>query len=168
MVEEKRINKVIAEKKSNRTTIVAKESDPINDAVAKVRAKRASLRRTSGSRNVLAYPSRPGFKRRVVNDAPGRIKQFQDNGWEIVHGDETGGELTAKDSKKPGAAVTKVVGARDDGPITGVLMEIPEEIFNEDKQVKQDEIKRTEEIMEYKLKKDSVQWKGHSVESDFG
>jgi len=148
--------------------IMAKESDPVQDAIKKVRAKRGKLRRTGASRDVLRYPNREGFKRRVVNDSPGRIAQFEEAGWEIVRGDETGGQPTARDPKKPGTAVTKVVGAGKDGPITGVLMEIPEEIFNEDKQQKQDKILRDEQTMEYKLKKDSVAWKGHPIESNFG
>jgi len=157
-------------KEPTKRSILAEESDPVQKAVKAIRAKRAKLRRThSGSgRDVLAYPSRPGFKRRVVNDSPGRIALFEEKGWTIVRGDLTGGEVTARDPKKPGTAVTKVVGDGERGPITGVLMEIPEEIFNEDQQLKQDEIKRAEDIMEHKLKKDSVEWKGHSVKSDFG
>ena len=148
--------------------IMAKESDPVQEAINKVRTKRAKLRRTGARRDVLRYPKREGFKRRVVNDSPGRIKQFEEDGWEVVRGDETGGQTTARDPKKMGTAVTKVVGPGTDGPTTGVLMEIPEEIYNEDQKKKQDKIKRDEQIMEYKLKKDSVQWKGQTVESDLG
>lgn len=148
--------------------IMAKESDPVQDAINKVRAKRAKLRRTGVKRDVLRYPKRPGFKRRVVNDSPGRIKQFEDNGWEVVRGDETGGQTTARDPKKPGTAVTKIVGPGQEGPTTGVLMEIPEEIYNEDQKRKHDEITKNEQIMEYKLKEDSVRWKGQAIESNLG
>lgn len=142
--------------------------DPVAIRVKEIRAKRAKLRRTSTRRDVLAYPSRPGFSRRVVNASHGRIKRFEDNGWVIVSGEETGGETSANDPSKPGSAVTKIVGAGKEGPITGVLMEIPEVIFKEDKHEKQKKISGAERTMKDNLEKDSIQWKNGNIGSELG
>lgn len=153
-----------APKKSNSKPILVSEDSPVDNIAmsAKERAKKiremrqGRFRKDSRRQDVLAFSKRPGFVRRVVNNKPGRVERFERDGWAVVMGDETGGEVTARDPKKPGTAVTKVVGTGKNGPITGVLMEIPEEIFNEDKAEKLAKIKRNEDLMEDKLKNEWV------------
>lgn len=124
------------------------EQDSLKKRVAEIRAARAKLRGTSSNtRNVLAYKKIPGFQTRVVSDAPGRISKFKERGWEHVYGDETGGELTANNPQKVGTAVSRVVGSDKNGKVTGYLMKIPEEIYNEDKKGKQEEITLAEQRM---------------------
>lgn len=124
------------------------EQDSLKKRVAEIRAARAKLRGTSSNtRNVLAYKKIPGFRTRVVSDKSDRISQFKERGWEHVYGDETGGELTARDPQKVGAAVSKVVGSDKNGKVTGYLMKIPEEIYDEDKKRKQEEITLAEQRM---------------------
>ena len=118
-----------------------------------IRAMRAKKRR-GRRRDVLAFDKRAGFHRRVVNDTPGRIQQFLDDGWTIVESDETGGETTAADPSKKSSKTSKVVGTGKDGPVTGYLMEIPEEIFNEDKRDKLRSIKDNEDQILGKHKND--------------
>lgn len=161
MVEEKKTERrpiVVSEMSDEKVVEKRKKTvtkkDSLQDAVSKVRAKRAKLRRVSTRRDVLSYPQRPGFKRRVVNDVGGRIAQFEERGWITVQGDETGGELTANHPTKTGTTVSKVVGSGKEGAITGVLMEIPEEIYNEDQQEKSKTIAENEKRMEYKLGND--------------
>ena len=114
------------------------------DRVKQIRAMRAKKRRQR-RRDVLAFSKKPGFQRRVVNDTPGRVQSFIDEGWAVVHGDETGGETTAADPTKKSSVVSKPVGTGKDGPINAVLMEIPDEIFQEDKAEKQRRIKEDEQ-----------------------
>lgn len=97
-----------------------------------------------GRRNVLQYPEREGYMRRVVNDTDDRIMQFQEAGWEVVkNSDLPSGDPRAGDASQQGMPVSKPVG----GGVKGVLMEIPEEWFNEDQQAKQDHIKQMEDDM---------------------
>lgn len=79
----------------------------------------------------LAYPERPGFKRRWINDKPGRVNDAKLAGYSHV---EEGGS-------KP---VERTVGtAEHGGGLKAYLMEIPVEFYNEDfaeKQQSLDEI----------------------------
>jgi len=104
-----------------------------------VKAKR-NTRVKLGSRNKLKYPDKPGFHRRVVNDRDDRIEQFLAAGYVHVKGDEVGGDLSVKDPAKLGKNVSKPVG----NGITGYLMEIPQEFYDEDQKEKQEKITRAE------------------------
>jgi len=78
----------------------------------------------------LHADGRPGYKRRFFNGnwrkEPGRINRAEAAGWRIV---------------KEFESVS--VGSNEDGSeIKGVLMEIPEQFFNEDKKAKQQRIKQ--------------------------
>lgn len=154
--------------KPRRKRMAIKKTDPVKTRVEEIRKLREKKRISLKRRDVLAYPKRPGFVRRVVNNVPGRIQQFEDRGWSVVTGDETGGPLSAADPTKPGSAVTRVVGTGKDGPITGVLMEIPEEIYAEDQWAKQEGIDATEDALEQDLKRKGVRWKNTKVETKFG
>lgn len=65
----------------------------------------------------LDAPVREGFRRRWVNNDKGRIEAFREDGWEVVQDDGT---------------IAKRVGRKEDNSdLHGVLMEIPEEFFQE-------------------------------------
>jgi len=93
------------------------------------RPKRVPL----GTRNVLRYPKRPGFVRRVVNDVDDRVQRFQQAGYEIVQKkDLPSGDPRAGDASQMGMPVSKSVG----NGVKGVLMEIKEEWYKEDSERK--------------------------------
>lgn len=117
------------------------------------KAKGRKPRVPLGTRNVLQYPQRPGYVRRVVNDVDDRVQRFKDAGYEIVHGDETGGDPMAGAASKIGSAVSKPVG----GGRAGVLMEIPEEYYREDQAAKQAEIDKVESSMKRKSRPDQAE-----------
>ena len=107
---------------------------------AKKRPKRVPL----GTRNVLKYPDRPGYVRRVVNDVEDRIQRFQNAGYEIVQNKNLpSGDPRAGDASQMGMPVSKSVG----NGVKGVLMEIPEDWYKEDQQSKQDKISADEGAM---------------------
>jgi hypothetical protein len=116
------------------------EVDQEVKATAKKRPKRVPI----GTRNILKYPKRPGYRRRVVNDTEDRIKIFKDAGYEIVQNKSLPtGDPRAGDASQMGMPVAKNVG----GGMKGVLMEIPEEWYVEDQKAKQDKIKAQEAAM---------------------
>ena len=78
-------------------------------------------RRPFGSQvQKLAYEPRAGYHRHWFNNSPGRIEQALEAGYTHVE-------------DKEGKKVQRVVGVDAAGaPLTGYLMEIPEEWFEED------------------------------------
>lgn len=96
-----------------------------------------------GRRNILKYPDRPGYKRRVVNDLDDRVLIFQQAGWEPVSQEDLLDQDARIGASRMGLTARKPVG----GGVHGVLMEIPEEYYLEDQKAKQDEIKRLEDDM---------------------
>lgn len=93
-----------------------------------------------GSRNVLTAPKKPGFVRRFVNDKGDRIQSFKDAGWLTVDdvtktGDDKAGRVTSM-----GSGANPHVG----GGQRAVLMEIPEEIYKEDRADSQAKITQVE------------------------
>lgn len=104
------------------------------------RPKRVPL----GTRNVLKYPQREGYVRRVVNDVEDRVQRFKAAGYEIVQKkDLPSGDPRAGDASQMGMPVAKSVG----NGVKGVLMEIPEEWYLEDKKARQDKITADESAM---------------------
>lgn len=101
--------------------------------VARIRASRHNFGITTQK---LALPDRPNYKRHWFNDTPGRIEMVQMNGWAHV---------LDKDSKP----ISRIVGSgHDKGALRAFAMEIPIEIWAEDKkaehalaQSKMDQIK---------------------------
>ena len=100
-----------------------------------------------GTRNVLTFPERAGYKRRVVNDEGDRIKQFEAAGYTIVREDIVAGDPKAGSETKIGSAVNPRTGSET----KGVLMEIRQEWYDEDQKAKQAEITRGERDMTRKL-----------------
>lgn len=98
------------------------------------------------TRDPLKFATRPGYRRRVVNDIRdgARIQMFLDAGWRMVEGDVT----TAADGEagrpsQVGAAVRRSVGAG----VQAYLMEIPEELYEQDQRKKWDKLDAQEKGM---------------------
>lgn len=101
------------------------------------RPKRVPL----GMRNVLAAEKRQGFVRRWFNDTDDRLERAKAAGWTAVQKPADASDPRAGADSQMGAIVSKSVG----GGVRGVLMEIPEGFYNEDKAAKEANIARTEQ-----------------------
>ena len=108
------------------------------------RIRRARVAPGTASLN-LDFPAREGYKRRVVCDRQGRLDNFEKWGWSYVTQDQleekNTGSLKASTREGIDSRVSQVVGSHKDGrPMTGYLMEIPEEIYDEDQAAKMEKI----------------------------
>ena len=103
-------------------------------AQAKNRPDRTKGKRIPvGTQSKLTADNRPGFKRRFVNDEDGRVDMFLRAGYEIVNDVDTIGQPRVGDASNTGSRPYKSVG----GGMNAVLMEIPEEFYNEDQAAKE-------------------------------
>jgi len=131
--------------------VVQEEAPPPPPVVEQTDKPRARPhRRPLSRRDVLSFPRRPGYYRRVVNDTGGgrRIQAFKDAGYEEVRdGSLTGADGEAGRPSQIGKNVTRVVGTDQQGAIRGVLMEIPLEFYNEDQAAKQRRIQEMEDTI---------------------
>lgn len=93
-----------------------------------------------GTRNILTAPTRSGFVRRFVNDKGDRIQMFKDAGWEVVTGAGEAGDDKLGRATSMGSGTNPHVG----GGQRAILMELPEEIYNEDISVSQAKITEVE------------------------
>lgn len=101
-----------------------KPSKPEKPTSEVTRPKRASLK----NRSVISAPTRPGYRRRMVNDTPGRIDRMKELGYTIVEDNiEIGEQRADTPSSDMGGSVTRPVG----GGVTGYLMETPEDLYQE-------------------------------------
>lgn len=98
--------------------------------------KRVPLR----TRNVLTAPKRPGFVRRFVNNKGDRVLRFKEAGYSLVEEDLQVGDPKIGVPSQLGSGVRPHVG----GGLEAVLMEIPEEYYNEDYKAAQDKITQVE------------------------
>ena len=92
-----------------------------------------------GSRNILTAPKKQGFVRRFVNDKGDRIQAFKDAGWNPVEDTPVGDEKIGRASTM-GSMTNPSVGAGQ----RAILMEIPEEYYEEDYNKAQQEITAVE------------------------
>jgi hypothetical protein len=103
-----------------------------------VRPKRIPV----GYRNRFEVSNKdPNFQYRIVKDAPGRIQEFLDAGYEPVDNKTT--KLAAprvEGGSSLGSSNTLPLGAGD----TGVLMRIPKDLYEEDQKVKMTALKEKE------------------------
>lgn len=107
--------------------------DKTQEQIEASRERRARRRADIGVSNMrLEAPPRAGFVRRFVNDVPGRIDRFRENGWETAE----------KDGGTDSRFVGKLGRAQESGSLYGnaVLMEIPEEFYREDQAAKAERI----------------------------
>jgi len=93
-----------------------------------------------GTRNILTAPKKPGFVRRFVNDKGDRIENFKAAGWNLVDETVQVGDPKIGKASSLGSLVNPHVG----GGQKALLMEIPEEFYNEDKAAAQAKITRIE------------------------
>jgi len=93
-----------------------------------------------GTRNILTAPKKSGFVRRFVNDKGDRIESFKAAGWNAVDDDVQVGDPKAGKASSMGSLVNPSVG----GGMRAVLMEIPEDFYNEDQAAAQAKITRIE------------------------
>ncbi|MCX8125831.1 MAG: hypothetical protein N3E40_01625 [Dehalococcoidia bacterium] len=94
----------------------------------------------------MQFPERPGYVRRIINDKPGRLEDAVAAGWQFVTYETPGYEdLSTATTAGLDSRVSRVVGVNDDGsPMRGYLMEIPEEIYNRDQELKEQFLRQKE------------------------
>lgn len=109
---------------------------------AQNRPNRKSAKRSPiGTRNVLVAEEKEGYKRRFVNDEPGRIQMFLDAGYRIVDEKTRMGDDNVGQASQVGSVAHKPVG----GGMNAVLMEIDEEWYREDQDRKEAHLKEREQ-----------------------
>lgn len=104
------------------------------------RAKKRPERTPVGRRDVLTTEQRPGYKRRIINDEPGRLQMFLDAGYSVVDNEKIGDDNAGK-STALGSHASVSVG---DGK-NGYLVEIKDEWYQEDQAAKEAQIKEKEQ-----------------------
>ena len=104
------------------------------------KAKNRPKRTPVGSRRALWAKDRPGFSRRWVNDQGDRVSMFREAGYNPVTEDADESDTSINSPSKMGSVSRKSVG----GDMYAVLMEVPEEFYREDQQVKQDYVDEIE------------------------
>ena len=117
---------------------MAKDSNKPTDTKKPVEKKTPERpkRKPITKRNVLTSKARPGYVNRWVNDIDDRIMMFEEAGWKVVRKDsQDTSEKKAEEPSKLGSIVRKAVG----GGYYAVLMEIPQEWYDEDQAAKQAE-----------------------------
>lgn len=110
--------------------------EPAPEAAADAAEREHLMRLKNGAPRVpvsagslkLEVPERPGFRRRWVNDVPGRILRFEKAGYEIV----------SEHGRPKEHIVDKVTGLR------AFLMEIPNEFYDADFAAKQEKLNDTD------------------------
>ena len=97
------------------------------------------VRKPLHRQNVYVAKEKPGFRRRSVNYDPVRIQSFLDAGWTIVQGqDQIDDDKPLQSASQMGGVVKKVANRSPDAPVRyQILMEIPEELYQEDQREKQ-------------------------------
>lgn len=97
-----------------------------------------------GARNRLSFQNLdPEFKYRVINDTDDRLVRAQEAGYEFVESDDRLGDVRVAEGSVPGSKVAKPVG----NGMTGYLMRIPKEYYQEDQKTKSDKVDQLEKSM---------------------
>ena len=112
----------------------------MTDSKAKQTTQASRKRIPLGTRNILTAPKKNGFVRRFVNDKGDRIQMFKDAGWEVVTGAGEAGDDKLGRATSMGSGTNPHVG----GGQRAILMEIPEEIYEQDIAASQAEITKVE------------------------
>jgi hypothetical protein len=84
----------------------------------------------------------PNFKYRVVNDKPGRVERFKLAGWVVDEGGTVGDTIAGR-----ATSVDSVTSAPVGQGITGIVMKIPNELYEEDQETKQAKVDELEKSM---------------------
>ncbi len=124
---------------------------PITDNSGATKTKRVPL----SKQNAYNIQERPGYRRRGVNDDPMRIQAFLDAGWTIVHDkNQIDDDNPLQSSSQMGSVVRKVANRSPDAPIKyQILMEIPEELYQEDQLLKAEQADALEQQYDPKKRK---------------
>lgn len=101
-----------------------------------------------GTRNILTAPKKAGFVRRFVNDKGDRIENFKDAGWAAVSKETQIGDPKVGRARPMGSSANPDVGSG----MRAVLMEIPEELYNEDREASQAKITKVEKELKRNIK----------------
>ena len=113
-------------------------------ALELIEPERRPKRIPVGTRNVLSFPKRPGYVRRLVTDVDDRILVFEQAGYTVVkQKDLPTGDHRVGEPSQMGMPVTKDIGSG----MKGILMEIKQEWHDEDQKAKQDKITLEEASM---------------------
>lgn len=130
-------------------------SDPKN------RPKRTPL----GERNLLTVGNkRQGFRQRWINDVDDRIARAEAAGYTAVMRPTQVGDPKAGAATQVGDIVRRPVG----GGITAVLMEIPDEYYQEDQAAKEAKVKDTERSLLSEAKEGEFYGEGVRVGKSLG
>ena len=113
--------------------------------------KQSRKRVPLGTRNVLTAPKKPGFVRRFVNDTGDRVQAFKDAGWNVAEEVNQVGDDKAGKASLMGSQANPSVG----GGQRAILMEVPIEIYKEDKAVSQAKITQVENEIKRSSKPDA-------------
>ncbi|KKN42615.1 hypothetical protein LCGC14_0711650 [marine sediment metagenome] len=117
-------------------TAINPEKEELLDGRYRTDSPTRKGRKAIGGRNPLQFEKRPGFHRRVFNDTEDRIAQAEESGYRIVTEKTKGGDDRAGADSQQATPVVRSVGAG----MKGVLMEEPEEFYNEDQRKKQEQV----------------------------
>lgn len=105
------------------------------------RPKRTPLHK----KRLLEAHQKKGFVRRWVNEEVGAIDMYLEAGWTPVEGDGDASDKRAQTESNLGSVVRRVVNRDPNASAkTAVLMEIPEDIYNEVQAMKQEDIAEKE------------------------
>lgn len=111
--------------------------------------RRKRQRRPLGSPDLkLQTSQRKGYVRRWVNDAPGRVQNALDGGYEFVKDNTHIGSGTESKDSDLGSNVSQIVGKDESGqPLRSYLMEIKESWYNEDQVEKSKKIDEVDDAI---------------------
>ena len=125
------------------------------------RPDRSKKERTPlGQRNRLTYRDlEPGYSYRIINDKNDRLRLAQEGGYEFVESKEKLGDTRVAGGTPMDSRVSTPVG----GGEIGYLMRIKDEWYQEDQQIKEDKLKKTEEMI---VPDTTAGQYGHGVKDD--
>lgn len=142
------ITKPPSGKKAGRPPMAAERTpEQIQAAARALREKSRNEFKGTGAldRQTMVAPQRAGFYRRFVNDNKGRIDMLLQKGYYFVSKNQEGSFLPTDSLSK---AFVKRAGTKEDGtPLFGYLMELPEDMYREDQQAKENRILAKEEVI---------------------
>ena len=125
----------------SRSIAVISRGDSDNEAP---RTSRTPKRVKFADRNRISFAGMdPNYVYRVVNDKDGRIQKMQGIGYEFVEDDENIGDYRVAEGSKMGSAVSKPVG----NGVTGYLMKIRKEFYDEDQKAKAAKVDEIEKAL---------------------
>lgn len=114
-----------------------KSEKQLKEKSTRIRRNRVA---TAGPLFIDEKYNRPGFVRRIVNDTPGKLDRAKRLGYTVVQDTEL--QIGDSPANTSGTAVTVQVGRSK--PMTGVLMEIPVDMWEEN-QAEKEEINKENE-----------------------